>query len=143
MGALQITGIPHFGASRIKALQPAAACLLADSSAPTVKMGDNKHRVSTAALATNGVPGPMSGDCGQEASSLRAAVDGAVYQLLKSMDKYSGSFQNNDKRKASEFVMEPYRHYSDIFQNGEHLGIDTMLAFVLNNMHLIMFSSKF
>lgn len=126
VGALQITGIPHFASSRIKALQPAAACLLADSSAPSVQMGDNKYRVSTAALTSSGIPGPMSGDCGQEADSLRASVDGAVYQLLKSMDKYSMDFQNNDRRKASEFVMEPYRRYSDIYQNGEHLGKDLL-----------------
>ena len=122
MGALQITGIPHFAAARIKALQPAAACLLADPSAPSVSMGDNKHRVSTAAATSKGVPGAMSGECGQEASSLRAAVDGAVYQLLKSMDKYSAAFQNNAKRKVPQFVMEPYRRYVDVFQSGEHLG---------------------
>lgn len=122
MGALQITGIPHFASARSKALQPAAACLLADSSAPSVQMGDNKHRVSSAAVSTHGTPGPMSGECGQAADALRATVDGAVYQLLKSMDKYSGAFQNNENRNTPEFVMEPYRRYSDIYQHGEHLG---------------------
>jgi hypothetical protein len=122
VGALQITGIPHFSASRAKALLPAAACLSADSAAPTMQMGDGKRRVSSAALTSQGVPGEMSGVCGQAADSLRAAVDGAVYQLLKAMDKYTGTFQNNDQRKTPEFVMEPYRRYSDIYQNGEHLG---------------------
>jgi hypothetical protein len=122
VGALQITGIPHFSAARVKALQPAAACLLADPTAPSVQMGDDKHRVSTAAISTHGAAGTMSGDCGQEADALRASVDGAVFQLLKAMDKYSDMYQNNAKRKVPEFVMEPYRRYSDIFQHGEHLG---------------------
>mmetsp|Transcript_1659 Transcript_1659/g.2921 ORF Transcript_1659/g.2921 Transcript_1659/m.2921 type:complete len:790 (+) Transcript_1659:117-2486(+) len=121
VGALQITGIPHFHTARVKALQPAAACLLADPTAPSVKMGDDKFRVSTAAASTGGTPGIMSGECGKEADSLRSSVDGAVYQLLNAMDKYSGSYQNNDKRSVPEYVMKPYRRYSDIFQHGEHL----------------------
>jgi hypothetical protein len=45
-----------------------------------------------------------------------------VYQLLKSMDTYSRVFRNNAKGQVPEFAMEPYRRYSDIYQNGEHLG---------------------
>ena len=105
----------------MKALQSAAKCLSTDTDAPSVRMGDNKQRVSSAAQTTNGIPGVMSGLCGSDADSLRAAIDGAVYQLLKAMDKYSTSFQNKNK-KVSEYAMEPYRRYTDILQNGEHLG---------------------
>lgn len=127
IGALQITDIPNYASSRLKALKAVGTCHLklhtqtTSQSVASSVLSDGTFRLSTgAATSSDGTRGEMSSECGDESQELRNVVDDTTALLMKAIDANIGtsSYQSTE---PSTLLLQPYKTLHEIFEKGSHL----------------------
>jgi hypothetical protein len=117
VGAVQISGIPKFERARKEALEDAAECLKKQDDKTVGKrlMDDGSLRLTSAAASSDGLRGPMSNECGENAYKLRSIIDSVTRQAFLALD-------SSIDMKENEKIMSPdYSTYSDLIAHGNHL----------------------
>jgi hypothetical protein len=116
VGAVQISGIPKFERARKEALEDAAECLMKQDDKFVGKrlMDDGSLRLTSAAASSDGLRGPMSNECGENAYKLRSIIDSVTRQVFLALD--------SSRDMESEMIMKPdYSTFSDLIAHGNHL----------------------